>query len=134
MRTLIASPRFWMISLTLISAGFVNFVHGKPDDRANEQAQQQQQDVSSLLLREGTTIKSTNAQCRFNGERLVVDLQDQDRVLIALENLMAQRVVEALQLDPMDNRWSIEARVTEFNGRNFLFLVRAQRSPRTGLR
>lgn len=44
------------------------------------------------------------------------------------ENLMLQRVVEAIRIDPSDDRWTISGEVTEFFDQNRIIIRTAQRS------
>lgn len=46
-----------------------------------------------------------------------------------LENLALQRVAQVIQQDPSDNRWIINAVITEFFGENRLLVVMAVRAP-----
>jgi len=49
--------------------------------------------------------------------------------LIAVENLMLQRIVEAIRVDGSDNRWTITAQITEYFEENRLQILTAERAP-----
>ncbi len=51
--------------------------------------------------------------------------------MTCLENLMLQRIVDSIQIDPADRFWQISATVTEFAQTNYLLLTTAQRAPRS---
>ncbi len=48
--------------------------------------------------------------------------------MLISENLMLQRIVEAIRLDPSDDKWTISGEVTEFFDQNRLIIRTAQRS------
>ena len=48
--------------------------------------------------------------------------------MLISENLMLQRVVEAIRLDPADDRWTVSGEVTEFFDHNRLIIRTAQRA------
>lgn len=48
--------------------------------------------------------------------------------IIVCENMMLQRVVEAIRVDASDDRWTISGEVTEFFGQNRLVIRTAQRA------
>ncbi len=56
-----------------------------------------------------------------------VSAADEIQILVS-ENLMLQRIVEAIRADRNDNRWTITGRVTEFFEDNRLVLQTAQRA------
>jgi hypothetical protein len=78
-------------------------------------------------MREGTRIESRSAVCRFNGERLNVDLEEFERPILALENLAAQRILDTIRNDPNDDQWLLTGTITEFRGSNYLLLERVKR-------
>jgi hypothetical protein len=82
----------------------------------------------SNLLREGTKVEWTQATLRMEGERLRVIPKGEEKSLLTLENLAAQRIVRVLADDPEDNRWTLAGSITEFDGRNFLLIDRAVRA------
>ncbi len=105
------------VGVTMLSAG--SFVAGQSD--AN-------QEPAGQLLREGTHMDSRPAVCRFNGQRLSVEIDGLERPLVALENLAAQRILDAIRDDPGDNRWLLDGKITEFLGTNYLLLEHVKRT------
>ncbi|MCA9132456.1 MAG: hypothetical protein KDA45_04855 [Planctomycetales bacterium] len=125
-RKLLRWPAFWIVS-TLILAGVVsNLASGQGEQEAAEKSAVQ--DDTSVLLREGMRIEAGAAQCRSAGERLVIELNESGRSLVALENLASQRVLQAVLDDASDRQWIVNGQVTEFQGRNFLLLERVTRA------
>ncbi|RMF39658.1 MAG: hypothetical protein D6753_13235 [Planctomycetota bacterium] len=122
-RSLVHSPKLWLLFLIVGAAAAVNTTGGPP-----QRGRSMPQDAEERLLREGMTIQSPAATCRYNGDRLTVDLEGNGYPLIVLENLLAQRIADALQIDPTDNAWRIEGEVTEFGGRNYVLLRLVQRA------
>ncbi len=112
----------WIPTAILAVGCVVGWVRGESADkpRMNKKSSEQ-------LKREGTTLESQPAICRSNGDRLIVELSSGGPSLVALENLAAQRVLEAVTVDPSDKTWSINAMVTEFRGQNYLLLQRVNR-------
>ena len=88
------------------------------------------EEVESQLLREGSRLEDRLCVCRGAGERLTVELDGEGIAMGVLENLTAQRVLQAMLDDERDNRWIVQGTVTEFQGRNYLLLERVVRAPR----
>ncbi|MEZ6135032.1 MAG: hypothetical protein R3C53_09005 [Pirellulaceae bacterium] len=84
--------------------------------------------VAETILREGTRIESKAGECRSDGERLAITFNDgKSHTMIALENLAAQRILQAVSDDSNDKGWIVTGSVTEFQGRNFILLERVTR-------
>lgn len=79
------------------------------------------------VLREGTTINKAPVTCRASGDRLQIMFSDYRRRMSVLENLAAQRILKAVIEDSHDTSWVVSGTVTEFKGRNYLLITRAQR-------
>ena len=82
------------------------------------------------ILREGTKIELRSCECRAAGERLMVEFKEEKRMLVALENLAAQRILKAVVDDPQDSAWTVTGQLTEFRDQNFILLQRVIRTPK----
>ena len=113
-------PALWVAALLLTAGLISNLVNG--------QSQELESSSSQRLRREGTKIEQQTVSCRSNGERLVVELRSEKQQVLALENLMAQRILESVTDDPNDRYWSVNGTLTEFQGKNFILLERVNRA------
>lgn len=117
---LLRAPFFWVATALLILGVASNILSGQVDDSAV-------QNSGPKIMREGTVFKTQRVHCRSNGERLIVELA-QGQTFVVLENLAAERILEAIYEDPTDRNWSVSGMVTEFQDQNFLLLNRVNRS------
>ena len=79
-----------------------------------------------LRLREGTEIDGKTGYFRQDGDGAVF-VTDDGFELGGLPNLNLERVVRTLKtVDETENiRWRVSGTITEFSGRNYLFISRA---------
>jgi hypothetical protein len=118
----VRAPAFWLGMVILVAGVSANLTaqDGVEDTELPKTTQK--------ILREGTRIESSVCECRSDGNRLSIKLDNNEsRSLIALENLAAQRVLQAATEDSKDSSWSITGTVTEFQGRNYILLERVSR-------
>ncbi len=73
------------------------------------------------LLREGTRMESRRAKCRVNSDRLTLEFED-GRQMDSLNNLAAQRLLQACRDDSTESYWIVTGKVTEFQNANFLYI------------
>ncbi len=83
------------------------------------------------LMREGSRISNLPAVCRSSGERLLVSFEEDSKAVIALENLAAQRILQAVLDDVADAHWVVGGQITEFHDRNYILLDRVIRQPKS---
>ena len=83
------------------------------------------------LMREGSRISNLPAVCRSSGERLLVSFEEDSKAVIALENLAAQRILQAVLDDVADAHWIVGGQITEFQDRNYILLDRVIRQPKS---
>lgn len=85
------------------------------------------------LLREGSRITNRPAVCRSSGERLIVNFDgaDSSKSIVALENLAAQRILQAVADDIEDGNWIVGGQITEFQDRNYILLDRVIRQTKS---
>jgi hypothetical protein len=50
-----------------------------------------------------------------------------EHIVLITENLMLQRIVQAIREDELDSLWQVTGRVTEYFGENRLTILTAQR-------
>lgn len=82
--------------------------------------------TSGDRMREGTRLNDCVGHFRQNGDT-VTFIDDQGHELGGLPNLTLERIVRMLKAvdEPESITWSINGRVTEFTGRNFVLISRA---------
>ncbi len=121
---LLSSPAFWLCG-SLILAGIASNL------TANENGESARADSKTIekgvVLREGTRIESIPTVCHASGDRLAIQMEEDDRTIVALENLAAQRILKAVLDDPNDKKWIVTGAVTEFQDRNYILLERVTR-------
>ncbi|MFK8114223.1 MAG: hypothetical protein AB8B91_18630 [Rubripirellula sp.] len=83
---------------------------GNPSNKRNRES-------ASPEFASSTLLTSTPAAPRQNLSQMLLT-----------ENLMLQRIVEAIRIDASDDRWSISGEVTEFFGENRFLIRTAQRA------
>ena len=78
------------------------------------------------LIREGTVISGQTGYFRQDGDSAIF-VTDDDYELRGLPNLNLERVVRTLKTEDETQtiRWRVSGTVTEFSGRNYLFITRA---------
>lgn len=75
-------------------------------------------------LREGVVLTDKLGTFELAGDRIAFRLPDQEEPIGVLENLALERVWRMLD-DTRGRQWRVTGRVTEYRGRNYLFLYRA---------
>lgn len=126
---LLRLPAFWIGTLLTIAGLASNLATGQANGEKTE-ASRPVLENQVRLLREGSRIDNQHALCRDAGDRLVVELTEDNRVLPALENLAAQRILKSVQDDSGDERWIVNGLVTEFQEANYILLDRVVREPK----
>lgn len=120
--TFVRAPLFWLGSVLLFAGVGVNLTAQDGLDSGSAKK------VTTKILREGTRVESRVCECRNDGNQLSIQFDsDGGRNLIALENLTAQRILQAASDDPSDKHWTITGTITEFQGRNYILLERVTR-------
>lgn len=124
------SPRQILFFVTLLATALIQPSHSAttyPADDSYRRSEELRVATKPMLLREGSEVIRMLAKCRASGDKLLLEFRDSGRVMAALENLAAQRVLKAVVEDPSDVEWIVSGSVTEFNGRNYLYLKQAKR-------
>lgn len=124
---MLRSPAFWVVALLLVAGVASNLAVGQQEEKSQPSNGGAIQAEFSLL-REGSRMAQQECHCRVVGEQLLIENAD-GHAFEALENLAAQRILTALQEDAGNNRWRITGSLTEFQGRNFLYIEHVSRSP-----
>lgn len=124
---MLRSPAFWVVALLLVAGVASNLAVGQQEDKSQSSSGRAIQAEISLM-REGSRMAQQECHCRLAEEQLLIENTD-GRAFEALENLAAQRILTALQEDAGDNRWRITGSLTEFQGRNYLYIEHVIRSP-----
>lgn len=152
-RNLGLSKRTWIVGVSLVLAAYIlhstsNLVsqgwaqeRGKLTSRSVEEPPGASASASAApdfdesakgerteqLLREGARVVNQLVTCRGTGERLMVELPQAAGPVVALENLAAQRILQAIMDDIGSAQWIINGSITEFQGRNYILLDRVTR-------
>lgn len=117
------SQHLVLSGLILVSATCFCFFAAAQEERPKSLASKK-----DFVLREGTNVEFERVICENRGERLVLEIPETHSSYIALENLAAQRILEALVDNESDRYWSCTGSLTEFRGKNFLMLKRVRRA------
>jgi len=129
---LLRSPALWVILAASILAIFTNVV---VDNRisANPNSENDRPPLSQMAkeesaLREGTQLNEVKGRFRKQGDRFQFTEDGGQKSFKCLENLCLQRISVNQQDEDRKITWLISAKVTEFNGENYLILEKAVRS------
>ena len=76
-------------------------------------------------LREGTEIKEQLGYFRPVGGRVTFFTADGKDRLVGLENLALERIAQQIDEELTPLQWSVDGRITEFRGANYLIVDRA---------
>lgn len=130
------SPALWVILCAMLLAGASNWSGetngsvatwgselGSPasDNRPSEE--------KDSLLREDTPLTQLRGRFRQAGERILFTEEGANRSMKCLENLWLQRIMDSQKNEDRKVVWLINsARVTEFNGENFLLIESATKT------
>lgn len=84
------------------------------------------QDEDQKRIREGTEVVGRSGHFRQDGDGAIF-ITDDGYELGGLPNLNLERIVRTLKTadDSSTIRWRVSGNVTEFSGRNYLFITRA---------
>lgn len=129
LRTTVHSPMFWLLILMGLAAVGSNLTAGDGGQLSTSQTIDAIREPNKLM-REGSRIESKMMVIRSGGENLILESEEEKQTFEALENLALERVLQAVRADSNDKRWLVTGHVTEYRGRNFIFLERVSRAPR----
>ncbi len=124
---LLHSPFFWLAGTLVLASIATNLGADESRSKSDKEAAKP---AAEAIIREGTRVESRTAECRAEGERLVLQMADSKRHITALENLASQRILKSVMDEPSDNQWIVTGSITEFQGRNFLLIERVSRVSR----
>jgi hypothetical protein len=92
-------------------------------------------DSLGQLRREGTQLRDERGQFALNGTRVIFVSADDKRRFVGLENLALQRISQLVGGDFNDVEWIVSGLVTEYQGANYLLILRATKAaPGSGRR
>ncbi|MCH7751239.1 MAG: hypothetical protein IH898_03665 [Planctomycetes bacterium] len=126
-----------IVAALVCAAAWLNISHAAPDDFSPREsytnrssskfgAQGDESKDATHRLREGTEIIGQTGYFRQDGEGAVF-VTDNDYELGGLPNLNLERIVRTLKTadETQSIRWRVSGTITEFSGRNYLFITRA---------
>lgn len=95
--------------------------------KAQGQIASSQTESAALQHREGKRLEQHRVDFRADSDGLKALIENDTVAIEVLKNLAAQRIFRATRDDPDDGAWTIHGFITEFEGRNFLFIEKAVR-------
>lgn len=106
-----------------------------PDGSAVLDSNIRNNDQPTILVRRPMMDRPTIRKTGSTGLEPISDATDrsattQGSPLLLVENLMLQRIVESMRVDPADDRWTLGGEMLEFFDGNRLLIRTAQRSNR----
>ncbi len=121
----------------LCAVAWLNSSHAAPNESSPRESytnrsgsnfgdQSDETEDGERRLREGTEISGQTGYFRQDGEGATF-VTDDDHELGGLPNLNLERIVRTLKTadEPETIRWRVDGSITEFSGRNYLFISRA---------
>lgn len=130
------SPALWVILCAVLIAGASNWrsettgsvaTWGSELGSASEDNRSSEEKAS--LLREDTPLTQLRGRFKLSGERIMFTEEGANRSMKCLENLWLQRIMDSQKNDDRKVIWLINnARVTEFNGENYLLIESATKT------
>lgn len=122
------SSAFWVILAACIMAVFANLGGDNPMSAgASERPSLSQMSKEESVLREGTPLMEVKGRFKKLGERFQFIEDGTNKSFKCLENLCLQRIATNQHDDDRKVIWVVSAKVTEFNGENYLVLEKAVR-------
>ncbi len=126
-----------IVAALVCAVAWLNISHAAPNDFSPREsytntsssksgAQGDESKDDTHRLREGTEITGQTGYFRQDGEGAVF-VTDNDYELGGLPNLNLERIVRTLKTadETQSIRWRVSGTITEFSGRNYLFITRA---------
>ena len=126
-----------VVGALLCAVVWLNNLHAAPNDvssrdsyskrsRSNSSTLIDEPESGERRLREGTEITGQSGYFRQDGEGATFVTEDEYE-LGGLPNLNLERIVRTLKTadEPETIRWRVDGSITEFSGRNYLFITRA---------
>ena len=126
-----------VVAALLLAVTWLNRSHAAPDDFVPPESygsrssssygtQSGESEDNSRRLREGTEISGQTGYFRQDGDGAVF-VTDDGFELGGLPNLNLERIVRTLKTADESStiRWRVNGTITEFSGRNYLFITRA---------
>jgi len=126
-----------IVAALVCATAWLNISHAAPDDFSPRESytnrssskfggQGDESEDGTHRLREGTEIIGQTGYFRQDGDGAVF-VTDNDYELGGLPNLNLERIVRTLKTadETQSIRWRVSGTITEFSGRNYLFITRA---------
>lgn len=86
------------------------------------------EDELDRLRREGTQLRDERGRFELNGTRVIFVSADGKTRFVGLENLALQRISQLVGGDFNDVDWIVSGLVTEYQGANYLLILRATKA------
>ena len=126
------SPALWVIVILGCIAVFANLGNDQAM-RANTAMASDRPSLAQMAkedsaMREGSVLADIKGRVKKQGDRFYFTDDTTNKSYKCLENLCLQRISTNQQDEERKVIWLVSAKVTEFNGENFLILEKAVRS------
>ncbi len=76
-------------------------------------------------MREGSRVTDVLGHFRDSGEGWNFNFKDENRTIVALENLALERIARSVDESPDQILWNLTGVLTEYRGQNYLLITRA---------
>lgn len=88
--------------------------------------------AESYIAREGSELESVQGHFTVDDDRLTFHSADRRWNIHSLENLALERVAQTISEAQTELQWTVDGRVTEYRGANYLLVTRALVRRNTG--
>jgi hypothetical protein len=129
---ILKSPALWVIVTVGCMAVFAN-LSGDHSMQSNSAMASDRPSLSQMAkedsaMREGAVLADVKGRFKKQGERFFFTDETTNKSYKCLENLCLQRIATSQQDEDRKVIWLVFAKVTEFNGENFLIIEKSVRS------
>lgn len=132
----VRSPALWVLLSAAVIAGASNWrsetagsVATWGSEIGTRPVENRSSEDKDALLREDTPLTQLRGRFRQSGDRILFTEEGASRSMKCLENLWLQRILDSQKNEDRKVIWLVNsARVTEFNGENFLLIESATKT------
>lgn len=132
----VRSPALWVVLCAVLIAGASNWssettgsIATWGSELGGSTADERPTGEKDSLLREDTPLTQLRGRFRVSGDRILFTEEGAAKSMKCLENLWLQRIMDSQKNEDRKVIWLINsARVTEFNGENYLLIESATKT------
>lgn len=86
--------------------------------------------LRKMRHREGTRLKDKHVQFRITGNRITMYLEGENAErYVCLENVNLERIMKVIRENPLQQVWSVDGVITEFQGENYFLVQKSILAP-----